>query len=66
MAVDAVYDLNQDVNIPSSLAALDIPADSIPEMAEIALTVTRPVENNPRKVSLEDVIRIYETAHQGW
>lgn len=66
LAVEAVFELNQDVDIPSSLAALDIPADKIPEMAEIALTVTRPVENNPRKVRLEDVIRIYEVAHQGW
>jgi alcohol dehydrogenase len=34
-------------------------------MAEIALTVTRPVENNPRKPSLEDVISVYEKAHKG-
>ena len=65
-AVEAVFELNQDVAIPSSLAALDIPAEKIPEMAEIALTVTRPVENNPRKPSLEDVIRVYETALKGW
>ena len=66
MAVEAVYNMNQDVNIPTSLAALDIPFEKIPEMAEIALTVTRPVENNPRKPSLEDVISIYEIAHKGW
>lgn len=65
-AVDAVFELNQDVAIPASLADLNIPAEKIPEMAEIALTVTRPVENNPRKPSLEDVIRVYETAHKGW
>jgi len=34
-------------------------------MAKIALTVTRPVENNPRQPSLEDVIGIYETAFSG-
>jgi alcohol dehydrogenase len=65
-AVEAVYNMNQDVNIPTSLSAIDIPFDKIPEMAEIALTVTRPVENNPRQPSLEDVISIYETAHKGW
>ena len=64
--VDAVWNLNQDVNIPTSLAALDIPREKIPEMAEIALTVTRPVENNPRKPILEEVIQIYETAMTGW
>ncbi|MBI5559048.1 MAG: iron-containing alcohol dehydrogenase [Deltaproteobacteria bacterium] len=65
-AVEAVYELNRDVEIPGSLEALGIPAAKIPEMARIALTVTRPVENNPRKPSLEDVIRVYEIAHKGW
>ena len=65
-SVEAVYRLNQDVGIPASLAELKIPKKKIPEMAKIALTVTRPVENNPRKPSLEDVIRIYETAMEGW
>lgn len=65
-AVEAVYNLNSDVAIPTCLADLDIPADKIPEMAEIALTVTRPVENNPRKPTLDEVIAIYEIAHKGW
>ena len=65
MAVEAIYQLNTDVGIPGSLADLDIPADKIPAMAEIALTVTRPVENNPRKPSLADVISVYEKAHKG-
>ncbi len=66
MAVEAVYNLNSDVAIPGCLADLDIPEDKIPEMAEIALTVTRPVENNPRQPTLDDVIAIYEIAHKGW
>ena len=65
-AVEAIYNLNQDVGIPATLAELKIPAKKIPEMARIALTVTRPVENNPRKPSLEDVIAIYESAFAGW
>jgi alcohol dehydrogenase len=65
MAVEAVYQLNTDVDIPASLAELDIPIDKIQQMAEIALTVTRPVENNPRKPTIEDVIAIYEKAHKG-
>jgi alcohol dehydrogenase len=64
--VEFVYRMNQDLGIPASLAELKIPAKKIPEMARIALTVTRPVENNPRKPSLEDVIRVYETALEGW
>lgn len=65
-AVEAVYNLNSDVAIPGCLADLDIPTDKIPEMAAIALTVTRPVENNPRKPTLDEVIAIYEIAHKGW
>ncbi len=64
--VEFVYRMNQDLGIPASLAELKIPAKKIPEMAKIALTVTRPVENNPRKPSLDDVIRVYETAMEGW
>ncbi len=66
LCVDALFDLNDDVEIPGTLDDLDIPFDSIPEMAKIALTVTRPVENNPRQPSLEDVISIYETAFHGY
>ncbi len=65
LCVEALFDLNDDVGIPQTLEDLEIPLDKIPEMAEIALTVTRPVENNPRKPSLEDVIAIYQTAYTG-
>jgi alcohol dehydrogenase len=62
--VDALFTLNNDVGIPFSLDELDIPSAKIPEMAKIALTVTRPVENNPRKPTLEEVIAVYENAFQ--
>lgn len=65
LCVDALFDLNTDVGIPATLKDLDIPFDALPEMAEIALTVTRPVENNPRQPSLKDVISIYEIAFNG-
>jgi len=64
--VEAIYNLNSEVGIPASLADLEIPADRIPEMADIALTVTRPVENNPRKPTREDVIQVYQNAMVGW
>jgi alcohol dehydrogenase len=62
LAVIAVRQLNHEVGIPESLAELKIKKKDIPEMARIALTVARPVANNPRKPSLDDVIRIYESA----
>ncbi len=63
LCVDALYDLNADTGIPATLADLDIPAEKIPEMARIALTVARPVANNPRKPTLEEVIALYQQAH---
>ena len=65
LTVEAIHQLNADVGIPASLKALEIPADDIPQMARIALTVTRPVENNPRRPTLADVIAIYEAAFAG-
>jgi len=62
LAVEAIHQLNADIGIPNSLTALNIPTNKIPEMAKIALTVTRPVENNPRKPTVEEVIAIYEAA----
>ncbi len=64
LCVKALYELNADVGIPTTLKELDIPFERIPEMAKIALTVTRPVENNPKRPSLADVIAVYEKAYR--
>ena len=64
--VDSVFELNMEIGIPATLAELNIPADQIPEMARIALTVTRPIENNPRKPTLDDVVSVYQMAMNGW
>lgn len=66
LVVEAIFNLNNDVGIPSSLADLDIPIDKVVEMADIALTVTRPVENNPRKPTRDEVIQVYHNALVGW
>lgn len=63
--VEAIHQLNADVGIPDSLAALGVTEDALPKMAEIALTVTRPIENNPRKPNKNDIIEIYEEALLG-
>ena len=65
LTVEAIHQLDADVGIPSGLEALNIPSERIPEMAEIALTVTRPVENNPRRPTKDDVIAVYEAAFDG-
>jgi len=65
LAVSGLYELNQDIGIPDNLAELGVDKEKIPEMAEIALTVARPVENNPRQPNRNDIIAIYEFALNG-
>jgi alcohol dehydrogenase len=65
LAAEGLFQLNMDLNIPPTLADINIAAEKIPEMADIALTVARPIENNPRQPSREDIIAIYEYAMNG-
>lgn len=62
LAVEAVDALIEDCGIATGLEELGIPEEDYPEMARVAMTVARPLENNPRKVTLEDAIAIYRTA----
>ena len=62
LAVEAVDVLIEDCGIATGLEELGIPEEDFPEMARVAMTVTRPLENNPRKVTLDDAIAIYRTA----
>lgn len=59
-AVDAVRTLCADIGIPCFLSDLGIPMSDIPDLADIALTVTRPVQNNPRTLGKDEAIMIYE------
>lgn len=62
ITIEELHLLNHDLGIPRCLDDLGVSADKFPEMAEIALTVARPVENNPRQPSKEDIIAIYQAA----
>lgn len=59
-AVEAVRTLSRDIGIPGSLQDLGIPRSDIPTLVEGALKVARPVENNPRVLTPEDAVQIYE------
>jgi alcohol dehydrogenase len=65
LTVEGLFQLNHDLKIPADLAELNIDRERIPEMADIALTVARPVENNPRRPTRKDIMGIYEYAMQG-
>jgi len=61
LAVETVKRLARDVGVPQRLSDLGIPQLAIPGMAEGALKVARPLENNPRPVPLEGAIHIYQS-----
>lgn len=63
LTVKAVETLIKDCGIHTKLKDLDIPEKDFPELAGAAMTVARPLENNPRKVTLEDAIKIYGQAY---
>ncbi|OPY07936.1 MAG: 1,3-propanediol dehydrogenase [Syntrophaceae bacterium PtaB.Bin095] len=63
LSVEAVKTLIEDCGIYTTLEVLDIPRDSFPALAKVALTVARPLENNPRKLTLDDAVEIYEEAY---
>ena len=57
--------LSDDVGVPPDLGRLGVPQDQIPAMAEMAMTVARPIANNPRRVEARDLEQIYERAFLG-
>jgi alcohol dehydrogenase len=63
LAVEAVQSLIEDCGVYTTLEDLNIPEEDFPELAKAAMTVLRPLENNPRKVTIEDAIEIYGEAY---
>jgi len=61
-SVEAVFKLSRDIGIPETLKELDIPEEVIPEMAEAAMKVERPILNNPRLMTVEVAEDIYNKA----
>lgn len=62
-AINELNSLCNDLNIPQNLAAVNIPENAIHQLAEGAIKVTRLLANNPRKITLEDAIKIYSKAY---
>ncbi|MCB2184940.1 MAG: iron-containing alcohol dehydrogenase [Deltaproteobacteria bacterium] len=60
--VDEVYKLNRHLGIPSSLSELGVPRSEVERLAEKAMTVARPIANNPRQVTAKDLEGIYQKA----
>jgi alcohol dehydrogenase len=60
LSVQAVRRLSREIEMPQRLSELGIPEGALGGMADEALKVARPLANNPRPVSREDAIRIYQ------
>jgi alcohol dehydrogenase len=63
--VGSVFDLSEDIGIPRTLEFLKIPRDAVPQMAQAAIRVARPIMNNPRPVSVGVIEEIYSRAFEG-
>ncbi|PHR91570.1 MAG: alcohol dehydrogenase [Robiginitomaculum sp.] len=58
--LDEMQRLKDAVNVPQTLRAVDIKTGSIPMMAEDAMTKDRLLMNNPREMTYDAVVNIYE------
>lgn len=63
LAVEAVESLIEDCGIMTTLEELGIPEADFPELAKVALTVARPLANNPCKMTPEDMVEIYQECY---
>ena len=60
--VEAIKALAADIGIPLHLRDLGVPREALEELAVATMEVTRLLANNPKKLTLDDVRRIWENA----
>ncbi|WP_439236053.1 iron-containing alcohol dehydrogenase [Lonepinella koalarum] len=58
--IEELYALIQDLNIKCDLKAIGITHDVLDSLAESALTVKRLLNNNPKEMTKQDIIEIYQ------
>ena len=63
LAVEAVEALIEDCGIMTTLEELEIPEKDFPELAKVAMTVARPLANNPCKMTLDEMVELYQEAY---
>ncbi len=61
--VDNLHLLKDKIGLDMTLSMLGVEWEKIPELAEAALKVGRPIANNPRLITKDDIISIYEEAY---
>ncbi len=60
--LEAIKALAADIGIPLHLRDLGVPKEALEEMAIATMDVTRLLANNPKKLTLDDVRRIWQNA----
>ena len=63
LSIQAIRDLIGKCGLPATLSGIDIPREAIPRMAESAMKIQRLLVNNPREVTMQDAIGIYNNAY---
>ena len=58
--IEAIFELNRDLQIPSDLKRWNITAADLETLVEGAAKVTRLLDNNPRAMSRADIAAIYQ------
>jgi alcohol dehydrogenase len=58
--VTSLRALAEDLKVPQYLSDVDIPESAIEEMADAAMGQTRLLNNNPRKLTRDDIVQIYK------
>jgi alcohol dehydrogenase class IV len=61
-SIEGVENLATDLGVPTRLREMGIPREAIPRMAEDASRQTRLILQNPRRLSVEDIEKIYQNA----
>lgn len=61
--IQKIRSLIKDCGIPARLREVNIPRTAIPTMAEDAMKITRLLVNNPREITLNDAISIFNAAY---
>jgi len=62
MAVEAVWELADDLGVPKSLKQFGVTEEHLPALAQGVMKVTRLLANNPRTITAADAEKIYRQA----
>lgn len=62
-SIEAIRTLIKDVQLPTTMREIGVKKEDIPEMAEIAMPVLASLPGNPRAMTLEELIEVYNRAY---